>query len=174
MTLTPLDSSLDSMSDISPKIIPKSIEIQAYTFGRLALDLYQAHLTIWPTNDAEATQFARFGIPFVVNGAFAIELYFKTLYMIHSGSLPRGHNLSKLFDGLPIGTRTAVNNAASDKSSTSEVSWIGYVKEVSEAFVQIRYLFEQKQNMKLPIPEIVYLLEVLSAATTNELERLKP
>lgn len=163
------------MSGISPEITPKSIEIQAHTFGKLAIDLFDAHLSKFPTNDVEATQFARIGIPFVVNGAFAIELYFKALYKIHSKSIPHDHKLSELFKGLPVGAQTAVNNAARDwitnNNLPSETNWEVYVKEASDVFVQIRYLYEQKQNMKLPISEIVNLLVILSAATTHELER---
>jgi hypothetical protein len=50
-------------------------------------------------------------MPFVVNSAFSIELYLKTMHEAH-GSPQRGHRLLSLYDALPAETRTMIEQAA--------------------------------------------------------------
>ena len=66
---------------------------QAVSFATTSSYLYERDLTRVPRNGLSAA-------PFVVNSAFAIELYLKTLGQLHGAEL-RGHDLLKLFDALP-------------------------------------------------------------------------
>ncbi|WP_186260166.1 hypothetical protein [Burkholderia gladioli] len=77
---------------------------QALAFANTAAYLYERDLRNAPRNGLSAA-------PFVVNIAFAIEIYLKTLSQIHGASL-NGHDLLKLFNALPVAARAAIDAVA--------------------------------------------------------------
>jgi hypothetical protein len=66
---------------------------QAVSFATTAAHLHKTDLLTAPRNGFSVA-------PFVVNSTFSIELYLKTLSMMHNKVL-RGHELLNLFDSLP-------------------------------------------------------------------------
>lgn len=52
-------------------------------------------------------------MPFIVNGAFAIELYLKTLHVINTNA-QKGHKLLTLFNGLPEAVQISIKLAAKE------------------------------------------------------------
>jgi hypothetical protein len=86
-------------------------------------------------------------IPFVVNSAFCIELYLKTLYQVQ-GERRRGHRLLVLFDELPEAIRDAVVDAGlryQNERGIKDRSADGFrqfIADLDDAFTQWRYCHE--------------------------------
>jgi hypothetical protein len=74
---------------------------QAVSFATTASYLYKRDLATKPWNGMSVA-------PFVVNAAFALELYLKTLSILQGNEL-RGHDLLELFDALPHGAHKALS-----------------------------------------------------------------
>ncbi|MBI3894514.1 MAG: hypothetical protein HY313_01145 [Acidobacteria bacterium] len=113
---------------------------QALSFSTTAAYIHKRDLLKAPTNGLSV-------VPFVVNSAFSIELYLKTLLNLH-GVAARGHSLLNLYDALPEEARGAVFDAAKRhaheyqvKVSTQE-EFRGFVAELDTAFVEWRYCYE--------------------------------
>jgi HEPN domain-containing protein len=114
---------------------------QALSFCKTAAELYDRELKQAPRSGLAA-------VPFVVNAAFSIELYLKTLYQL-AGSRVRGHELLTLYDGLADDTRrTVVELAATCASKFSATpvpsadEFRGFVSDLNTAFVDWRYCYE--------------------------------
>ncbi len=73
---------------------------QALSFATTAAHLYERDLLKAPRNGLSVA-------PFVVNSAFSIELYLKTLHELQ-GKTARGHSLLDLYDQLAETTRDAL------------------------------------------------------------------
>ena len=98
--------------------------------------------------------------PYVVNGAFSLELHLKILKFIESGNWPKGHRLIDLYKGLSGDSKLSIQNSVSlvvNKSnfhrklpmaikriSGTEFTWnVNHLLENSSmAFERFRYLFE--------------------------------
>jgi len=95
-------------------------------------------------------------IPSLVNGAFAIELYLKTLVFLDTGKMPTGHKLSTLFNSLSHARRKRLaeiyteefnkdrllvheRNVASDKGS---YDLLPQLIRNDDTFVAVRYVYE--------------------------------
>lgn len=146
----------------------QAINLQAFTFGKIAVNLFDNHLCAPITNGQEAIQFSNNAIPFIVNGAFAIELYLKTLHMIHS-KRKEGHELLELFNGLPEAVQISIKQAANEfmfkHNFPPDTDLRSCLSRINKAFVEWRYLHEGNKENKprqFPISEIIFLLETLS------------
>ena len=101
-------------------------------------------------------------IPSVVNGALAIELYLKCLYMLEKQKREKIHDLERIFDKLSIETKKTLEenfessiNKKEVKESLSEMERISKIKsqtnfrtfleETGKVFVRARYFFEREQ-----------------------------
>ncbi len=86
-------------------------------------------------------------IPFVVNSAFCVELYLKTLHEVQ-GQRPRGHRLLTLFDKLPTAVRAAVLEAGiryQNERGIRDLSAAGFrqfIADLDDAFTRWRYCHE--------------------------------
>ncbi len=80
---------------------------QANSFANTAKELYERDLRTVPIKNSMSM------VPFVVNAAFSIEIYLKTLHTI-SGDKVRGHSHHKLYDDLNDGVKTIIQGAADD------------------------------------------------------------
>ena len=102
--------------------------------------------------------------PFVVNSAFSIELYLKTLLKIF-GNFTKGHDPLALYRALP---KTATD-AIAPFIDRSHNKWIPGEKtdfesciiDVSNAFVDWRYLYEKQQSSSIRIPRMIFILNML-------------
>lgn len=146
----------------------QAINLQASTFGKIAINLFYNHLCAPITSGQEANQFSSNAIPFIVNGAFAIELYLKTLHMIHSEK-KEGHELLELFNDLPEAVQIAIKQTANEfiikHNLALDTDLRSCLSRINNAFVEWRYLHEGNKENKprqIPIPEIIFLLETLS------------
>jgi hypothetical protein len=113
---------------------------QAVSFANTAAYIHKRDLLTIPANGLSA-------VPFVVNSAFSLELYFKALLALH-GSLTRGHSLLKLYDALPSTAHDSLLEAAKQQQDKYKVKlstlqdFRGFVSGVDTAFVDWRYCFE--------------------------------
>ena len=143
---------------------------QANSFANVSADIYANHLMKQPPNGAAMS-------PFVVNTAFAIELFLKTLAMQHGKKL-HGHEINKLFKKLPGAARDQIDRQLSQLLSTSQ--WAGTIKtmrdlqdvldEIDTAFVDWRYFHENASKaLKITFTPTIFLAEILHAATAENL-----
>lgn len=129
---------------------------QAYSFAALSAQVYRQHLVKVPRQGGSL-------VPFVVNSAFAIELYLKTVARIY-GSALRGHDLLGLFDALPALAhaeleRTLLSCTTSDIQSMSDFRTA--LEKMRKLFVEWRYLHEGGSAAEVHFPTLILILEVL-------------
>jgi len=156
----------------------QAINLQAFTFGNIAMSLFNDYLCAPITNGQEAIQYSNYAVPFIVNGAFAIELYLKTLHVIHSNS-QKGHKLLTLFNELPEAVQIAIKLAANEfiikHNLSPDTDLLSSLQRINSAFEDWRYLHEGNKENKprsLPVAEIIVLLETLSRVCDLELKRM--
>ncbi|MCA6107721.1 hypothetical protein [Bradyrhizobium cenepequi] len=110
--------------------------------------------------------------PFVVNAAFALELYLKTLALQHGKTL-RGHELEKLFKKLPANAKQILEQELSVLTKKSDwadgQSTLDDLRRtavhLNSAFIDWRYLHEKPQiGLKIDFRPTIFLGEVLHAA----------
>jgi hypothetical protein len=103
----------------------------------------------------------------VVNSAFSIELYLKTLGQIHGKSL-KGHKLVELYDSLPPEAQQAIEKAipasAKKRKLEGKVDFREYVTELNNTFVEWRYCYEVGQTNEVKIEPTIFAMEVLHEA----------
>ena len=107
---------------------------QAVSFATTASYLYKRDLTRVPRNGLSVA-------PFVVNSAFAIELYLKTLGQLHNTAL-RGHDLLKLFDGLPADAQTALQQHFSKSTWQCDIKTLVEYRSALAQLAQLRVAFD--------------------------------
>jgi hypothetical protein len=132
----------------------------AVSFASTAAYVYERDLKDVPRNVLGIA-------PFVVNSAFSIELYLKTLNQIH-GNIVKGHSLLALYDALPQKGHQAIRNAASRYANEYHVSknlnFRSLISEVNNAFVEWRYCYEEGQTDLIKIQPMIFFMKVLHEA----------
>jgi hypothetical protein len=89
-------------------------------------------------------------VPFVVNMTFSIELYLKTLGMVHGVVLRRrDHKLLPLYEKLPAGARAAI----AAKALAPEATVTHHLGNLNDAFVQWRYIYEPSDQTRMIEPQ---------------------
>lgn len=130
---------------------------QAVSFATTASYLYKRDLTATPRNGMSVA-------PFVVNSAFALELYLKTVGQLH-GQTMRGHDLLDLFDDLPLDARTALHQNFAKREWQCGIVGLAEFRKVLEelrsAFVDWRYLHERKRTGPIQLKPMIFAMEVL-------------
>jgi hypothetical protein len=150
--------------------LERSMFNQANSFAGASADIFEKHLLKEPPNGAAMS-------PFVVNIAFAKELFIKTLSIQHGKKL-HGHEIKKLFKKLPGAAKDEIDHHLRRLFTTSQ--WAGGIKtmddlrdvldEVDTAFVDWRYLHEDTTKpLKITFKPTIFLSEVLHAACAENL-----
>jgi len=133
---------------------------QALAFANTSAYLYERDLRNVPRNGLSAA-------PFVVNIAFAIEIYLKTLAQIHGASL-NGHDLLKLFNALPAAASAAIDAAVPAATAQYVLDGQPTVKDCLEqlngVFVEWRYLYEKPDSKEVKIQHAIFICKVLHDA----------
>ncbi|KWO59950.1 hypothetical protein [Burkholderia territorii] len=133
---------------------------QALASASTSAYLYERDLANVPRNGLSAA-------PFVVNIAFAIELYLKTLGQVHGATL-KGHDLLKLFDALPAAAHAAIDAAAPAATAQSVLDGQPTVREclaqLNGVFVEWRYLYEKSDSKEVKIQHAIFVGRVLHDA----------
>jgi hypothetical protein len=142
--------------------LEQAIFRQAVSFSTTSSYLYSRELSGEPS--------VRKGLsvaPFVVNAAFALELYLKTLGHIYNKPL-RGHDLLKLFDGLPPDCHQALRQGFVKSEWQCGITEIGdfrkAIEDMRSAFIEWRYLHEEGRARVIHFRPMIFVMEVLHEA----------
>ena len=136
--------------------------MQALAFCRTAATIYERDLT-GPNRHGPSAA------PFVVNAAFSIELYLKTLHEL-AGKGVRGHDLLKLLDALSAEHQGSVLRCAQKHAPSYQVpvpsadSFRSIVASLATAFVDWRYWHESGHTGLVDIQPTILLLKALDEA----------
>lgn len=143
-----------------PTTLTQGMLRQAVSFATTASYLYRRDLTTVPRNGMSLA-------PFIVNSAFAIELYLKTIGQFHGAKL-RGHDLLELFDNLPAAAHgELLPHFASSRMQCGIQTLADYrlaLVGIRNAFVEWRYLFEKTDIAEIKILPMIFIMEVLHNA----------
>jgi len=97
--------------------------------------------------------------PFVVNAAFSVELYLKTLHVVTTGSNAHAHKLLDLYDSLPDTRQTELQDqavqVAAEHGEGPQVQLRTLMTMLNDAFVRWRYVYE------LPRSGIIHLQQTI-------------
>lgn len=133
----------------------------AWAFASVASDIFEKHYRETPPLGFKA-------IPFVVNAAFSIELYLKTLQEI-DGRAKRVHSLLDLYDSLSGARRAEIASAAQTHAPRfaiavrDEQQFRANMRALNSAFVEWRYLHEKKYLGDVQIePTVVAIIALES------------
>lgn len=135
---------------------------QALSFSTTAAHLHRQDLLEAPRNGLSLA-------PFVVNSAFAIELYLKTLHEIGGISI-RGHELLELYDKLSDTTRDVVIKHALEHASgygvmlTTAHQFRSFIAELNTTFVEWRYCYESGKTGTVTIQPTIVVMKAVDAA----------
>jgi len=133
------------------------IFFQAQSFGQLARSIYNTHLSSTSVNDAIVA-------PFVVNCAFGIELYLKTIALAYGDRL-RGHKLVKLYDRLPTAAKTdialQIPSCANTRGFSKAPDYRACLVKLNDVFVEWRYIYEKQKSDMIAFHELIFVLDVL-------------
>lgn len=80
--------------------------------------------------------------PYIVNGAFAVELALKFLTYREKGEFEYGHNLEKLFNQLPEPHKSILTQKICKDAHQSIETMATNIKSISMKFEEFRYFFE--------------------------------
>ena len=135
---------------------------QAVAFANTAALVYEKDLSTQPTKNGHSAG------PFVVNSAFATELYLKTLGLLYGEKL-HGHDLDKLLGGIPRAGLSAVGQKLSQLAPqdrwSSNIKTIDDLKTVMKrhrnTFKNWRYLHEREQVEEFNFREAIFAMQVL-------------
>lgn len=139
---------------------------QALSFCTTAAHLYERDLRRPPANGLSVA-------PFVVNSAFAIELYLKTLHQLE-GAPVRGHSLLQLYDGLPDDSRQNIVDIARIHGPSYQVAvadgdvFRQFVAELDNAFTDWRYCYETGQTGTVHLQPAILVMKALDEACRSK------
>ena len=140
---------------------------QAKSFADTSAHLYERGLrmgAIVPTMLA----------PFVVNSAFAIEVYLKALSEAHAIKT-HGHIFVKLFDALPSETKDRLEQLAPDFAKRYKAETFSTFREslikLEGAFVVWRYIYESDAPASYDVPLAIATMAALHERCSEVVKR---
>ena len=129
---------------------------QAQSFGYTANHLYEKDIKRHPR------KFYSFA-PFVVNAAFSIEIYLKTLHKLYGKDI-KGHSLAELYEGLDKKAKSTIKHIAEETRNLYQIEkdkdFEYYLSSLDTAFVKWRYIYESDVGKIYFLPTI-YVMQVL-------------
>jgi hypothetical protein len=118
-----------------------------------------------------------------VNHAFAVELLLKCIMIMETGRYYTGHHLFDLFLKLPEKTRQRITAIFGEYGIRrrdlkyfgmfEEVDLVTVLQEAKSAFMQFRYLFENREAPRYDLNTVVECLEYYIFTVKPELKNLK-
>ncbi|WP_157484935.1 hypothetical protein [Gilvimarinus polysaccharolyticus] len=142
----------------------KRIFDQAQSFANTSAYLYEHDLKKRPRNPQSIC-------PFVVNSAFAAEMYLKCLQEINA-EITDTHILTSIFKTIPNKIKDKINKKTKELECQYEVKagtlFKDHLKNINHAFVQWRYVYENNADA-VNIPQVILVLHVLYEVSAIEL-----
>jgi len=120
---------------------------------------------------------------YVVNAAFAVELFLKCLLAVESGQIPETHNLKDLFNQVSKESRGKIRKRHNERalnhavlSGTRERVGIktdldSLLEDSQDVFTHFRYLFEGVQNRTKPLG---FVLDLFGQIVRDRILDLRP
>jgi hypothetical protein len=101
--------------------------------------------------------------PFLVNAAFSVELFLKTLHKLE-GETRKGHKLVPLFDALPEARRADLNAAAQQFAPghgevAGKVDFRALLVMLNDTFRKWRYVYEEEQAAPVDLQQTILAME---------------
>jgi hypothetical protein len=141
---------------------------QANAFAHVANDLYKKGLSKSPFD-------GKCVAPFIVNAAFSIELYLKTIHFSYGNKI-RGHHLAALFKGMPKQGKAHFHAAAEATSHIYDLQRTTNIQEclanINKAFEEWRYIYEHNE-IGVQTSEIRFVLHASHEACCRVYESTK-
>jgi hypothetical protein len=161
---------LRSHAGAAPLTRPQAAFRQASAFAINAQHLFNTGLVgVPPRNPMNV-------IPFAVNAAFAIELYFKTLGFVYGRNM-HGHDLLKLFEKLPAEAKELLRQEIARAPATEGIKDIdGFRTEIGRVrhvFEEWRYLHERNNASEIRFVEFIRVIDVLHNVCRTH-EQIRP
>ena len=98
-------------------------------------------------------------VPFIVNGCFCIELFFKALHIKYN-SKKSGHELKKLYELLP----TEARNSLEDRFIDFQFGSLGNaLNNLNNSFIEWRYMHENGETSVISTGMILAIIDTLHA-----------
>lgn len=101
--------------------------------------------------------------PMIVCYAMAAELYLKSLMVLDAGKAIPGHRLNVLFAKLRASTIASVEGRFSDLSGEAREELSRVLPPISAAFVEWRYIFEDKGERQVSVSALMFFVQALYA-----------
>jgi hypothetical protein len=100
--------------------------------------------------------------PFIVNAAFSVELYLKTLHFAATGASSREHRLIELYDALPEASRNEIaaraRRVAAEHGENPDVQFRDLLAMINEAFVTWRYVYELERTETVHLQQTMLVM----------------
>jgi hypothetical protein len=105
--------------------------------------------------------------PFVVNAAFSVELFLKTLHAVN-GQTRRGHKLVPLFDALSDAHRAelvagAQEFAPAHGEKAGNVDFRALLMMLNDSFRKWRYIYEEEHSGPIHFQQTILVMETCHA-----------
>lgn len=111
-----------------------------------ARGFYSAYRELAHRHFSSETQWVYLAAPSVVCGALALELYLKCLRVLDGRPIKKGHEVSRLFEGLNAATQERITNewrrTFHPGATMTPVDFRRSIEPLDAVFVEWRYVFE--------------------------------
>lgn len=142
---------------MATKTMTQAMLRQAVSFATASRDLFEKYLS-GPSSDGKAME------PFVVNAAFAIEIYLKTLHA-SAGARKKEHGLLALYDTLPQPVKDEIDSAGGKLAAQYEAigagGFRGHLAQLDEGFRRWQEVYESGWLKPIQVHPTVFLMHVL-------------
>lgn len=140
---------------MATKTMTQAMLRQAMAFATASRDLYEKYLAV-DKPDTKAME------PFVVNAAYAIEVYLKTLHA-SAGTRRKEHGILELYDALPQATKEAIDATAAKVRADYEGAgaFREQLAQLDEGFRKWQEVYESGYLRPIKIHPAVYLMHTL-------------
>jgi hypothetical protein len=140
---------------MATKTMTQAMVRQAVGFATAARDLFEKYLAI-ATPDPKVME------PFVVNAAFAIEIYLKTLHA-GAGARRKEHGLIELYDALPQPIKDSIDARAAKLKDEYEGAgaFRAQLAQLDEGFRRWQEVYEGGWLKPIQVQPTVFLMHVL-------------
>jgi hypothetical protein len=140
---------------MATKVMTQAMLRQAVSFATASRDLFEKYLA-GPSPDGKAME------PFVVNAAYAIEVYLKTLHA-GTGTRRKEHGILELYDALPQPSKDAIDATAAKLRGEYEGAgaFRDQLAQLDEGFRKWQEVYESGYLKPIKVHPTVFLMHVL-------------
>jgi len=150
------------------------IFLQARGFKDVFNHLNQSYIDTFIDGHPSLPNSANYMSVTATNAAFACELYLKAIFVYEHRNddlnFAKTHNLYSLFNNIPKKRKLEIIDIFNKKYHYNRDYFLRQLKDISNDFVDFRYLFQQKEARVLNLGFFAVLLNELDIILNNILE----